>query len=94
MTRVVRLSPTLVVDEACKIVCARCGHALADAGGGSHWKHAAALTATPAAEQPGWSPSTHEALVLRQFSCPSCGSLLDCEVALPEDPFLYDVVHC
>jgi acetone carboxylase gamma subunit len=94
MTRTLRVSPTLVLDEARgTISCANCGHALADAGGETHWKDVAALRATPAAEQPGWSASVHGDLLLRQFFCPSCASLLDSEVGLPEDPFLYDVVH-
>jgi acetone carboxylase gamma subunit len=40
----------------------------------------------------GWPDAVHPQLVLRKFACPSCGSLLDSEVALPEDPYLYDVV--
>jgi acetone carboxylase gamma subunit len=30
--------------------------------------------------------------VIRRFSCPSCGALLDSETALPGEPFLEDVV--
>ena len=29
---------------------------------------------------------------LREFSCPQCATLLDTETALPEDPFLNDVL--
>ena len=31
-------------------------------------------------------------VVLRRFSCPRCGHLLDTETALPDDPFLEDLV--
>jgi hypothetical protein len=31
-------------------------------------------------------------VVLRRFACPRYGHLLDTEAALPEDPFLEDVV--
>jgi acetone carboxylase gamma subunit len=44
---------------------------------GQSWKKAAAVSTVG---------------VLRRFSCPRCGYLLDTEVALPEDPFLEDVV--
>lgn len=94
MTGIVRLSPTLVLDVAGnRIGCAHCGSALADADGKTHWKDTAVLTATPVAGQPGWSACVHADLLLRQFSCPSCGGLLDSEVALPDDPFLYDLVR-
>ena len=33
-----------------------------------------------------------ERVVLRRFACPGCGALLDSETALPEDPFLNDVL--
>ena len=33
-----------------------------------------------------------ERVVLRRFACPACGALLDSETALPEDPFLDDVL--
>ena len=31
-------------------------------------------------------------VVLRRFACPGCGALLDSETALPEDPFLNDIL--
>jgi acetone carboxylase gamma subunit len=31
-------------------------------------------------------------VVLRRFSCPECGALLDTETAMPDDPFLDDVL--
>jgi acetone carboxylase gamma subunit len=30
--------------------------------------------------------------MLRRFSCPDCGALLDTEIALADDPFLDDIL--
>ena len=40
---------------------------------------------------PGAGSAIEERVVLRLFSCPGCGALLDTETALPEDPFLEDL---
>ncbi len=40
----------------------------------------------------GQAYSSGDQVMLRRFSCPKCGSLLDCETALPGDPFLEDVM--
>jgi acetone carboxylase gamma subunit len=90
-----RISPTLSWKsngQGKLICCTRCGHSLATVGQEPHWKHAANLAETPVVSLPGWSSSVHEKLLLREFSCVGCGSLLDSETALPEDPFLYDTV--
>jgi hypothetical protein len=34
-----------------------------------------------------------EGIVLRQFHCPSCATLLDTEVTLAQDPPLYDEIR-
>lgn len=83
-----RLSPTLTAagDHA---ACARCGQELG--AGGRHWKDAARLTETPAPELGGPYAGGVDVL-LRSFSCPGCGLLLDTETALAGDPFLYDRV--
>lgn len=89
-----RISPTLLrreTESGSRICCAECGHVLT-AGGSSHWKDHAALKTERVADLPGWSASVHPDLVLRQFACNACGHLLDSEIALGEDPFLYDVV--
>lgn len=88
-----RISPTLVMNDETggQICCGACGHVLAS-GKHEHWKDRAALVAQPAAAISGWPSSVHQDLVLRQFTCPGCGHLLDSETALPEDPFLYDVL--
>jgi len=41
---------------------------------------------------PGAGMNVHPDVVLRRFCCPKCGHLLDTETALPEDPFLEDIV--
>jgi acetone carboxylase gamma subunit len=43
---------------------------------------------------PGSTSSTHPDVEIRHFSCPACGALLDSETALPEDPFLDDILNC
>lgn len=85
-----RISETLVV-EAGKILCARCSHALGAVA--TNWKEKAALTTVPVGSLPGATSSVEAKVVLRRFSCPGCGSLLDTETAMPDDPFLEDVVR-
>lgn len=91
-----RISPTLNLDdrggESC-VCCAECGHALVQSGDEKHWKDDVPMKVTAVSSLPGWSESVHSDLQLREFSCPECGHLLDSETGLPEDPYLYDVVH-
>ena len=84
-----RLSPTLS-RQAGRIVCTHCSHDLGPAG--EPWKQNARLSTHPVAEMPGAGSGIHKSVVLRRFACPSCAALLDSEVAMPEDPFLDDVV--
>jgi len=56
------------------------------------WKPHAALTTIPVGKLPGAPSATHPEILFRQFACPRCGSLLDCETAMPGDPFLEDVI--
>ena len=37
--------------------------------------------------------SSGDKVLLRCFYCPNCGALLDSETALPEDPFLEDILE-
>ncbi len=88
-----RISETLEIREkgAARHICCRgCGHALAPAGKG--WKPHAVLSALPVRTVVGSSSAVDDRVVFRQFSCPHCGGLLDSETALPEDPFLEDIV--
>jgi acetone carboxylase gamma subunit len=84
-----RISESLVVEDG-KICCASCAQALAPAGAG--WKKHAALSTVPVKDLPGAGSNVEPRVVLRRFACPRCGHLLDTETALPEDPFLEDVV--
>jgi acetone carboxylase gamma subunit len=89
----IRISETLEIREtgAARHICCRgCGHALAPAG--KLWKPQAKLSALPIKTVPGSSSAVDAQVVFRQFSCPQCGRLLDSETALPEDPFLEDIV--
>ena len=87
MTR--RISSTLHVENS-EIRCTACNHTIADAG--TPWKQAAALNETPMRGAAGVPYSGGERVVLRCFACPGCGRLLDSETALPEDPFLDDIL--
>ena len=86
-----RISTTLVIDEAGSIACGACGHALAEAG--RPWKPAARLDEAPLAGAGGAPFTTAPEVLLRRFYCPGCGALLDSETTLPGDPFLNDVVQ-
>ena len=84
-----RISETLVIEDG-KICCMSCSHPLAPAGTG--WKTTAALSTVPVRALPGTGSNVEPRVVLRRFACPQCGHLLDTETALPEDPFLEDIV--
>jgi acetone carboxylase gamma subunit len=56
------------------------------------WKTRAALNEVSVARLPGAGLGVDRDVIIRQFSCPSCGALVDSETALPGDPFLEDVV--
>lgn len=83
------ISATLAIEKG-NIVCVDCGRALVEAG--QPWKRHAALTSKPIKDLPGAASAVDAKVVLRYFACPGCGSLLDTETALPEDPFLDDEV--
>jgi acetone carboxylase gamma subunit len=84
-----RISETLFT-EARRICCASCAREIAPAG--KSWKASASLSTVPVKDLPGSGGNVDPRLLLRRFSCPQCGRLLDTEIALPEDPFLDDVV--
>jgi acetone carboxylase gamma subunit len=84
-----RISQSLLAAGG-KICCASCSHPLASVG--VSWKKSAALSNVPVATLPGASSNVEPRVVLRRFACPKCGHLLDTETALPDDPFLEDVV--
>ena len=84
-----RISENLFAENG-KICCASCAHALAPSG--ISWKAAASLSTVPVRKLPGAGSNVEPRVVLRRFACPRYGHLLDTEAALPEDPFLEDVV--
>lgn len=84
-----RLSRTLVEDQG-RIACMACNATVGVEG--QPWKSHAALNVVPFDSMPGSPLAPHPRVVLRRFSCPGCGALLDAETALPEDPFLDDVL--
>lgn len=85
-----RISATLAIEKG-RIICADCGYALVESG--RAWKQHAALSSVPIKDLPGAASAIEARAILRHFACPGCGSLLDTETALPEDPFLDDVVR-
>ncbi len=82
-----RFSDTLFLADG-NICCVACERPVAPAAGS--WKQAAALTVVPVASLPGAGLGVDSRIGLRRFACKGCGSLLETEVALPEDPFLED----
>jgi acetone carboxylase gamma subunit len=84
-----RISASLFAENG-QICCASCSAPLAPVNAG--WKHKAALSMVSVGTLPGAGSNVESRLVLRQFSCERCGLLLDTETALPDDPFLEDLV--
>jgi acetone carboxylase gamma subunit len=85
-----RFSNTLNAElrpDGMQVHCGSCEHSLGDAG--KNWKHGATLHERPAHELDG-PYRTGRNLLLRQFSCPRCGALLDTEMALSGDPWIED----
>lgn len=85
-----RISASLFAENG-QICCAACAAQLASKN--DTWKKKVALSTIPVAALPGAGSNVESRVVLRRFSCPYCGHLLDTETALPEDPFLEDVVR-
>lgn len=83
------ISPTLVLSAG-KTACRACGHELAPVE--ASWKDVAVLDERPLGEAGGPMFRTDGGVLLRRFYCPSCGTTLDTETALPGEPFLVDRV--
>ena len=84
-----RISASLFAENG-QICCACCSAPVATAN--ASWKKKAALSTVPVGALPGAGSNVESRVVLRRFSCPRCGHLLDTETALPDDPFLEDMV--
>ena len=84
-----RVSASLFANNG-QICCVSCSAPLAPAN--ASWKKKAALSTVPVGALPGAGSNVESRVVLRRFACPRCGHLLDTETALPDDPFLEDLV--
>jgi N-methylhydantoinase B len=77
--------------QACDagVQCTWCGHLLCERG--ERWKEAAARRELPPSAG-GMFRDSLDGLVLRQFACMGCGTLLETEVACAGDPLIHDEV--
>ncbi|HWK66303.1 MAG TPA: acetone carboxylase subunit gamma [Rhizobiaceae bacterium] len=94
MSETISFSPTLVLkgsSGARRIACRACGHELGASDG--VWKEHALLDERPLGEAGGGTFRTEGDVLFRRFYCPSCGTTLDAETALPGEPFLIDRVR-
>lgn len=86
------LSPSVAVTghgAAARAVCASCGHDLGPAG--DPWKASARRREVPLQQAGGAAYDNGDAaIVLRQFCCPACATLLETETAVAGDPVLTD----
>lgn len=81
--------PTVTTDGT-TCACAACGHAL----GPAPWKAKAIRRDLPLAEAGGPAYDTgHPGVLLRQFICPGCATLLDTETATAGDAALDDRLY-
>lgn len=95
MSEVASYSPTLVMKgtgKARRIACRACDHDIASVDG--IWKEHAVLDEQPLGQAGGETFRIDGNVLLRRFYCPSCGTTLDAETALPGEPFLIDRVRC
>jgi N-methylhydantoinase B len=72
------------------IQCTWCGEVVA--AGGERWKDRAVRKEVSLLEAGRFRESV-DGMVLRQFYCPNCATILDSEVVLEQDPPLYDDVR-
>ena len=84
-----RLSEYLQQTEAGATQCTWCGHEVAPAG--VDWKEQAALSRSPVSR--AGPLRTGKGFVLIEACCPNCGTLLDTDLALGDDPPLHDRVE-
>jgi acetone carboxylase gamma subunit len=85
-----RMSHTLKISQSNEkrmATCSKCGHFISPAD--DSWKMQAVLEEKVISEM-GGPFSSADQVILRCFACPSCGVLLDTEIAMKNDPFLED----
>jgi len=86
-----KFTGTLNINSAGSILCSMCNHHIGDKG--KSWKVRAILKEKKMQGLGGAPYSSGDKVLLRCFYCPNCGALLDSETALPEDPFLEDILE-
>ena len=84
-----RLSEYLQRTPAGETQCTFCGEIVAP--GGADWKDHAVLHRSPVAKAGPFRADTGEFFLI-EACCPSCGTLLDTDLALGDDPPLHDCV--
>jgi len=72
------------------VQCTWCGHRVAE--GDDRWKDRVDVSQVPTSTA-GRYRDCVPGMVLRQFCCPACATLLDTEVVLGQDPPLYDDIR-
>ena len=85
-----QLSQTLKISETgdrATVSCLRCDHSFGAQT--ENWKNAAHLTEEKM-NRLGAPYTTGEGVLLRSFTCPGCGVLLETELAMAGEPFLQD----
>lgn len=83
-----RIGEYLRVAPSGETLCAWCGSSIAPKG--ERWKDRAQARRSKLGDDSAGSASENEGLELREFFCSTCGTLLDCEIALESDPVLND----
>ncbi|MBR72638.1 MAG: hypothetical protein CMM30_06840 [Rhodospirillaceae bacterium] len=86
-----KFSATLSIDQNGTILCSDCEKQLCSRE--EIWKNYAIVSEQPMERTCGSTYTVSKDVLLRQFYCPECGSLLDSEIALSGDPFLNDTVR-
>jgi acetone carboxylase gamma subunit len=87
-----QLSQTLNISgrgDSAAINCVGCGHEFGLQT--ENWKKTANLQEEKMNSM-GAPYTTGEGVLLRSFSCPDCGSLLDTELAMAGEAFLEDII--
>jgi N-methylhydantoinase B len=85
-----RIGEYLQRSESGAAQCTWCGHELAPAG--ADWKEHVTLHRSPLTKAGPHRPDTGE-FTLIESCCPSCGTLLETELALRDDPPLHDRIE-
>lgn len=84
-------SSTIIIEKDKDLTCRQCKTVICKEN--EDWKDKAILDEQKLADIGGEEyAGTSDNVMLRQFYCPGCGSLLDTEIALKGEPFLKDKI--